>query len=95
MNPSVLLSYIFSNLLSGDAIYASNKKNLSNSTLTRTGRGRRRAGGMTSSSSATSCNSCTDGGRERELAFHGDHQQNLHLDNGKKRKLKFLRVFID
>lgn len=63
-------------------VYASNKKNLSTSTLTRTGRGRRRAGGMTSSSSATSCNSVTEGGRERELTYHGDHQQGLRLNNG-------------
>lgn len=39
---------------------------------------------MTSSSSANSCNSCTDGARERELAYHGDHQPSLHLNNGKQ-----------
>lgn len=78
-------------LFTGDTIYSSTKKNLSNSTLTRTGRGRRRAGGMTSSSSATSCNSCTDGVRDRELTFHGDHQASLRLDNGKRKY--FLKSF--
>ncbi|XP_044256043.1 uncharacterized protein LOC123005991 [Tribolium madens] len=70
----------------GEVIYATNKKNLSNSTLGRTGRGRHRTGGMTSSSSATSCNSCNDGRIQTQgntdIAYH-DTQQRLCLNNGK------------
>lgn len=38
---------------------------------------------MTSSSSATSCNSCADGGRNGDVTFHGEPQQHLRLNNGK------------
>lgn len=71
----------------GEVIYASSKKTLSNSTLGRSGRGRHRTGGMTSSSSATSCNSCNDGRMaptgNADLTYH-DQQQRLCLSNGKK-----------
>uniref|UniRef100_A0A6P7F883 Uncharacterized protein LOC114327337 n=1 Tax=Diabrotica virgifera virgifera TaxID=50390 RepID=A0A6P7F883_DIAVI len=59
---------------SGEIIYAqSNKKNTTNS-ISRTGRNRHRVGGMTSSSSATSCNSCSD----NVMVPNGDiyHEQN-------------------
>ncbi|KAJ3657350.1 hypothetical protein Zmor_009160 [Zophobas morio] len=68
----------------GEVIYASNKKNLSNSTLGRTGRGRHRTSGMTSSSSATSCNSCNDGrippSGSTDIGYH-EQQQRICLNN--------------
>ncbi|KAK9696263.1 hypothetical protein QE152_g32013 [Popillia japonica] len=65
----------------GEVVYASNKKTQSNSTLGRTGRNRHRgAGGMTSSSSATSCNSCTEGGRN-DITYHAEQHQRLCLNN--------------
>ncbi|XP_074032255.1 teneurin-a transmembrane protein isoform X2 [Leptinotarsa decemlineata] len=68
----------------GDIIYSqSSKKNVSNSTLTRPSRTRHR-GGMTSSSSATSCNSCADNiiVPNGDIGFHGpDHEQRMRLNN--------------
>ncbi|GJQ84767.1 hypothetical protein Trydic_g21167 [Trypoxylus dichotomus] len=65
----------------GEVVYASNKKTQSNSTLGRAGRNRHRgAGGMTSSSSATSCNSCTEGPRN-DITYHADQHQRLCLNN--------------
>ncbi|KAG5897091.1 hypothetical protein JTB14_036318 [Gonioctena quinquepunctata] len=69
----------------GEIIYAqSNKKNNSNSTLNRSGRSRHRVGGMTSSSSATSCNSCTDNMMvpNGDITFHKqEQQQRICLNN--------------
>ncbi|XP_071056324.1 teneurin-a isoform X2 [Onthophagus taurus] len=67
----------------GEVVYASSKKIPSNNTINRSGRRHGRGpGGMTSSSSATSCNSCADGGGNgrNDLNFHGD-QQRICLDN--------------
>lgn len=76
-------------LFIGEVVY-SNKKSMSNSTLGRSGRSRHRAGGITSSSSATSCNSNdnriqTGNG---EIAYH-DNQQGLCLNNGNCVNSKF------
>lgn len=77
---NVLTHFVF--FFAGEVVYSSNKKTMSN-TLNRTGRNRHRgAGGMTSSSSATSCNSCADGGRNGDITYHGDPQQRLCLNNG-------------
>lgn len=82
--PCILLTLSLFDRISvvGEVVYASNKKTQSNNTLGRSGRSRHRgAGGMTSSSSATSCNSCTDGGRN-DITYHGEPHQRLCLNNG-------------
>lgn len=71
-----------------EIIYStSNKQKLANSTLNRTGRSRHRVGGMTSSSSATSCNSCTDNMMVPNGDIVGYHdksqQQRLCLNSGR------------
>ncbi|XP_065158415.1 uncharacterized protein [Atheta coriaria] len=68
----------------GEVVYASNKKSLvgNNTTLGRSGRRHRGAGGMTSSSSATSCNSCTDPAGRNDISYHPDAQgQRICLNN--------------
>ncbi|CAG9858626.1 unnamed protein product [Phyllotreta striolata] len=67
----------------GEIIYAqSNKKNLSNSTLGRSGRSRHRVGVMTSSSSATSCNSCNDIVPNGDINYHDQNKsQRLSINN--------------
>ncbi|CAH0560896.1 unnamed protein product [Brassicogethes aeneus] len=72
----------------GEVIYSSAKKPLSNNTLNRSGRSRHRiGGGMTSSSSATSCNSNIDnrrlsGGANSDI-YHDQQQRlnNLNITN--------------
>nr|CAH7754214.1 unnamed protein product [Callosobruchus chinensis] len=72
----------------GEAIYSqSNKKTMSNSTLGRSGRNRHRMGGMTSSSSATSCNSCSDNIiiPNGDISYHHEQSQQqrmCNIDNG-------------
>lgn len=71
----------------GEIIYStSNKQKVANNTLNRTGRNRHRVGGMTSSSSATSCNSCTDNIMVPNGDITGYHestqQQRMCLNNG-------------
>nr|CAI5869077.1 unnamed protein product [Callosobruchus analis] len=72
----------------GEAIYSqSNKKTMSNSTLGRSGRKRHRMGGMTSSSSATSCNSCSDNilVPNGDISYHHEQSQQQRMcsiDNG-------------
>lgn len=75
-------------LFAGEVVYSTGKKTLSNNTIGRSGRGtgrHRGQGGMTSSSSATSCNSCTEGRPCNDVTYHGDpdpRQQRLCLSNG-------------
>ncbi|CAH1972022.1 unnamed protein product [Acanthoscelides obtectus] len=79
----------------GEAIYSqSTKKNVSNSTLGRSGRNRHRMGGMTSSSSATSCNSCSDNMMvpNGDISYHEQSQQQrmCSINNGKIHSLNAL-----
>lgn len=83
-------------LFSGEIIYStSNKQKIANSTLTRPGRSRHRVGGMTSSSSATSCNSCTDNMMVPNGDISGYHDQNqqqrICLNAG---ELHFIIIFL-